>query len=948
VTLFPFGWNGRRTVLYPSSAVLKHVRASTVDEGDRYRVGPKASGVPERDRMLQGERRAVTKAEDFYEEPGQGARWLIITILTAIAALGAAIAVVLWSHAERIADQTERESMARLASRLDSEVKLLNLGFGGGRLIAESGAINGNDIDEQAFSSFASQLVAATSMPVVAFEPVVSDSQRADFEARSGIAIVDPVSTGEFTRAPTRSSYLPVRSVYPATATNRRILGYDIGADPIRGAAARKALRTGDLEFSAPVTSQLDGSIAIVVIQALTVDGRAVATVSSAISARDLVDEKSLLLPHGTKIAVIDGDAPLFGSADVKGLTSEMNVGGRTWTLRVDHPDPDRTAVLSTLLAAFAATSFLGFLLVRVRRRDIELVAAARTVHQLSLLGERLAHCTSRDEVMIVAASGLAEPAGADVAAVLLIDGTIAIDSRPAVESKPTTETLDSAPLFNALNDAIARGSRETARSTGQREVHRDDGSTLRSITAFPLVNDKGGVIGSIAWAWSKPDHTAPQIRSTIEATRVLWQTGLARVAGIELQNRRTHALYTLGQALSVARTEEDIARAVIRYGPDASGFELAATAYLVNDDRTLCVHYGAADDASESPTCASGKAVDVAIELIELAVDPDRDALDQLRAGMPLTFNTGAELDASRQLRRIVGPSVQSLVLMPLRSSSTRLLGALAFASTTSAPSQPGNLPSITDLVAQTVERAQLFQQQTAVVLQLQERTLPPVGDLAGVEVKAHYAPAAHGVGIGGDWYDVEVLADDRLLLVVGDVVGHGITAVVDMVEISGMIAALARADSDLSTLPQRAFELLDDPAQPLSRMATAVVLKLDPIRRIAQYVRMGHPPPMMVDNNGQVTVLDGGSHPPIGVAPTEVAQAEISIAEAATMVLYTDGLIERRDEDLTVGIDRLGSALTVAQTMTPDEALQSIIAACGTDHAAFDDVALLLARVP
>ncbi len=879
------------------------------------------------------------------QQPGAGALWLIIATLAAIAVLGSAIAAVLWTHSERVADQTELESMARLTRRLDAEVRLLTLGFGGARLLAEAGAIEGHDIDSQAFSRFAAQLVEATTLSAVAFEPVVSCEEREQFEANTGITVSDPSPDG-FTRAPDRTSYLPVRTVYPATSEARRILGFDIAADPTRGQAARDALRTNQLEFSAPLRSQPSGEVALFVVKALVVNGQPVATVSTAIAADDLVDEPALLLPEGTEISVLDGEMALYGSANVGGQQRRIKVGERTWSLHVDHPEPDHSAALSAGLTTISATGVLGFLLLRVRRRDIELVAAATTVKTLSVLGERLAHCNSRSELVEVVANGLAEPVGADFAAIMLTDGTMAAEPGPTLR---TNASVDSAPLLSAMNVVIHEGGRGRAESYFVQVSESADGSLLRTITALPLTAEGGDVLGAVAWGWRRQAQGSPQLRSTIDAIRVVCQTALLRVAGIELQARRTHALYTLGQALSVAHTEHDIARAVVRHGPDASGFETGAVAYLTDEDRTLSIQYGAPRSPSAS-TDGSPSVVgdDLGIALVELAIEATPASLDRLRSGRSLIFATAAEIDADEHLRRLVGPSVQSLTLLPLRSSSERLIGVLVFASASPAPGQPGNLPSISDLVAQTLERAQLFEQQTAVVLQLQQRTLPPVGDLAGVTIKGHYEPAAQGVGIGGDWYDAEKLADGRLLLIVGDVVGHGITAVVDMVEISGMIAALARADSDLGSLPRRVFELVDDPTQPLARMATAIVMKVDPIQRTAEYVRMGHPPPMIVDRNGDVSILDGGSHPPIGVEPFGAEQAEIRLPAGATIVLYTDGLIERRHEDITIGVERLRVLLSATAGMTPQDALASVIERCGEGHAAFDDVALILARLP
>ncbi len=839
-------------------------------------------------------------------------RWVIATIITALALLGGSLSVILWQYGDRTAKNTERDSMERLVEKLDSEVRLLRLGFSGTDLLVSSGVLNYEPLDDELFKEFASQLIASTRLKAIGFGPYVSNAQRAAFESSSGLTIVDFTARG-YVRAPERPWYLPVQIVEPPIPENRAILGFDISADKVRGVVTREAIRSGDLEFSAPVKSRTSMQTALFIVKALVVNGAPLGTVSSAIDATDLVDESSLLLPKGTRISIFDGKNSLYGTINSGGRVRSMGVGARTWKIRVDHPKPDHSRAISTAISTLGGTTFIGFLLVKVRRNGIELIRVSNTFSQLSQLGELLANYKTCKEVLEAASSRLIEPVDAAFGAILLTTGEIVIDSGKDTDTGTEAGDADlsfaSAPLFKALESVITNATSQTS-IPQPLELNSSERSTFKTVLALPLIDDQKKVIGAIGWAWHLPDQS-DRHRLTLDAMRVLCQRNLVRTLDLETEDLRTHSLYALGKALSVARTTGDIAIAVASCGPEASGFDSATV---------------------------------VPIEQLNIS---DDNILSGLKQGLRSTFQTADELDKNGTLRDIAGKDAEVLTLLPLLNSSSQLLGVVAFASVTGPPVRPGNLLSIADLVAQTLERAQLFQQQNEVVLLLQQRNLPPIGPIPGVQVSAHYEPAAQGLGIGGDWYNIEVLPDDRVLLVVGDVVGHGIDAVVDMVEISGMISALSKTESDLSNLAQKVFELFDDPGQQLSRMATAVVMKVDLVGRTAQYVRLGHLPPMIVDARGNVISLEDASYGPVGVEPLRNGQGEIDLESGSMIVLYTDGLIERRDENIDVGIGRLISALSVSSGSTTDETVNLILSACGAEHIAFDDVALLVVKV-
>lgn len=212
-----------------------------------------------------------------------------------------------------------------------------------------------------------------------------------------------------------------------------------------------------------------------------------------------------------------------------------------------------------------------------------------------------------------------------------------------------------------------------------------------------------------------------------------------------------------------------------------------------------------------------------------------------------------------------------------------------------------------------------------------------PP--DIAGLDFAARYLPVAGDVA--GDWWEVDRLAGGRVLVGVGDAAGHGLDAVTDMCELRHGARALAAVDDDpaslLSDLNRR---VADTPG----RFATAVYAVVDPDTGRVEWATAGHVPPIHVAADGTVTVL-GGTGPPLG-SPlgAVVPKRSFTLAPGDTLVLYSDGVVERREVDLGEGIDALVRTVT-AHGREPVDALADVIIA---EHceARIDDCCVLVTR--
>ena len=212
-------------------------------------------------------------------------------------------------------------------------------------------------------------------------------------------------------------------------------------------------------------------------------------------------------------------------------------------------------------------------------------------------------------------------------------------------------------------------------------------------------------------------------------------------------------------------------------------------------------------------------------------------------------------------------------------------------------------------------LEQAQLFgqQRQLAETLQRSMLTAPPAPDHC--EIAVRYVPAAAGAEIGGDWYDAFVQADGATMLVIGDVVGHDSGAAAAMGQLRGLLRGIGHhtggTPAEVLTGLDRASRGLD-----LDTMATALVARLeqdDPELHAAEtrvrWSSAGHPPPVLISADGRVTVLDGNAPDLLlGVEPDRPRTDRVgTIERGGTLLLYTDGLVERRDRDFDAGIEEL-----------------------------------------
>jgi anti-sigma regulatory factor (Ser/Thr protein kinase)/putative methionine-R-sulfoxide reductase with GAF domain len=246
----------------------------------------------------------------------------------------------------------------------------------------------------------------------------------------------------------------------------------------------------------------------------------------------------------------------------------------------------------------------------------------------------------------------------------------------------------------------------------------------------------------------------------------------------------------------------------------------------------------------------------------------------------------------------------------------------------------------------APAIDRARLFdaldrEHRSAVALQ---RSLLPdrLPDLVGIDTAARYLPARDEVG--GDWYDVIDLPSGQVGLAIGDVAGHGLRAA----SLMGQLRAGLRAYALEGTSPGDTLKRLDRMLQTISGrgMATAAYVVVDPATGALRYASAGHPPPVIVRGGRDAHLLGITAAPPLGSLPfSSFPEVEDKLASNDTILLYTDGLIERRSESLTTGLERLRAV--AAMSASADQLCQRIIEQLVPPGGGDDDIAVVALRV-
>jgi serine phosphatase RsbU (regulator of sigma subunit)/anti-sigma regulatory factor (Ser/Thr protein kinase) len=246
----------------------------------------------------------------------------------------------------------------------------------------------------------------------------------------------------------------------------------------------------------------------------------------------------------------------------------------------------------------------------------------------------------------------------------------------------------------------------------------------------------------------------------------------------------------------------------------------------------------------------------------------------------------------------------------------------------------------------AQALDRATSFETEQTIAETLQRSVLPvSLPTLDGIELAARYLPGTAELDVGGDWFDALTLPDGRLGLVVGDVVGKGVQAAATMAQLRNALRAFSLERLKPSTAVARLNKLAGEVVE--TAFATVVYVVLDPEAGVARFTCAGHPPPLVALPDGRVQLLEQGRGLPLGAAlDTSYSHGTIELPTGSVLLLYTDGLVERRDRPIDDGLDRLLAAVREGPR-EPGRLVEHVIAQLVGESERGDDVALLAVRL-
>jgi serine phosphatase RsbU (regulator of sigma subunit)/anti-sigma regulatory factor (Ser/Thr protein kinase) len=245
-------------------------------------------------------------------------------------------------------------------------------------------------------------------------------------------------------------------------------------------------------------------------------------------------------------------------------------------------------------------------------------------------------------------------------------------------------------------------------------------------------------------------------------------------------------------------------------------------------------------------------------------------------------------------------------------------------------------------------MDTAQRYSRERATALTLQRSMLPTeLPAPSSVEVNRRYLPGSKLIEVGGDWYESIRLPGGRVALVVGDVAGHGVRAAVTMGRLRTAIHTLAMLELPPAETLQQLNELMQELGVREPHFATCVYAIYDAVSGSCEVASAGHLPPLLVRPNGTNELLDVNPAPPLGVGSGPIQSRILTIEDGSLLVLYTDGLVEKRGHDIDEGLGRLREIFGPGSAGEPLEDLcRATLAGVYADEHR-DDIAVLMARL-
>ncbi len=508
----------------------------------------------------------------------------------------------------------------------------------------------------------------------------------------------------------------------------------------------------------------------------------------------------------------------------------------------------------------------------------------------------------------------------------------------------------------------------------GDLTVWRPHGGTfLAAVSATPIRNREGEVTGAVVVAEDMTEireaeaeaaASEQRLRLAHEAARLgSWHWDMA--SGINVWDEQLERIYGMPRGgfdgtfeaweATLHPDDHDHVMQVVQEAlENRSSYVLRNR--IVHPDRTLHwieAHGKVTTDEHGAPTGTIGCVRDITEEMRVR----EREADTAARAA--LLQRVTAELSRAwtpDQVRAVVGEGLKQVaqivgtgVELRLPEDPRQTVGCEDLVQHTDRPLSPEDVQLLDTLASQcaiAAERAHLLGRTTEIAEQLQSSlAASPLPDVQGFELAVHYAPGGDDLEhVGGDWYDAVRTPGGALALVVGDVMGRGVSAATTMIRVRAGIRGLLTVDPAPRAVLTAADEMMTRDAP--DQFVTAAAVLVDAQAGSLTLCNAGHIPVVVVHPDGSTEALGGGTGVPLGIPhDLERSETDAKVEPGALVVMVTDGVVEARDHDLDTGIDVLCRRAAQLRDLPLDRLVLEL--ARQADESLHDDVTVVAARI-
>ncbi|MHB8577505.1 MAG: SpoIIE family protein phosphatase, partial [Dehalococcoidia bacterium] len=405
------------------------------------------------------------------------------------------------------------------------------------------------------------------------------------------------------------------------------------------------------------------------------------------------------------------------------------------------------------------------------------------------------------------------------------------------------------------------------------------------------------------------------------------------------LRHEHAQAVAELATALNDAGSVQEVLETLLARQPASLASSAVAVALRDAEQESVRIFYAGAVDP-QLPDRYHTVALDAPVPLAEVAYE-----------GTPMTISDTSELtERYRTVAADWSGSVRAACLHPLRDGQDTFgaVGLMWSEPRDFSTEEAELMEQSADAVARSLRRIQLVEREHRIAVEMQTRLLEVGRSSSAAALSAVYHPCSETMRVGGDWYTALSLSREKIAVSVGDVVGSGLPAAAVMGQLRSALntaAIAAEHPAEVAEIVTRFAANVDGAA-----CATVTYAVIDNELGTIDYIRAGHPYPLLLTADGEVRRLTGGGRVPLGVRgqqdPTIAGREPMPVG--SLLVMYTDGLLERRGESLDAGLDRLSDAITGCSGLAVGAVCKKLLNDMEPDNGFTDDVAIIAVRRP